>query len=84
MNTMNDFGKYRFFVLCNGFYDAAFFNKTEALQYLNNKQKTDRMGRKYTLFSVDNGDEKELERIRESYENYMELLKQREEDEWER
>lgn len=78
MNKLN-FNDYKYFVLCDGLYDAGFILRQEAYNYLLAARKRNR-GHIYKLVAVEDTDDRELERIRESYEDYKYYLAQLEEE----
>lgn len=63
---MIGFNNFRFVVLCDGLFEAGFYTKAEAQDYL---AKVSRAypGYRFTLFNMDSGDERELDRIWQSY-----------------
>lgn len=65
---------FKYIVLCNNQYSAGFYYKKDALAYI--KSMTEQYsiyGYTYTLFEVNSGDERELERIWVSYEEYLQF-----------
>ena len=65
------FSDFKYIVLCNKIFDAGFIAKREAFQYI------DQLKRAYpnctfTIFEVEDGDERELDRIWRSYEEQLE------------
>lgn len=77
-----NFDDYKYFVLCDGLFDAPFMTRTEANNYLVSARRKNR-GHIYTIVDADSADDRELERLREEYEDYQYYLMQLEE-EWER
>ena len=62
-----EFRDFTYIVLCDGLYDEGFVSANEAVAYLQEmKRKNPR--HKYSLYDVNDGDERELERIWESYQ----------------
>ena len=71
-----NFCDFRFIVLCDGLFDAGFTTKKEAHEYAEAMRKK-YPGYAFTVFVVDDGDERELERIWCSYQSQQE-------EEWDR
>lgn len=68
---LNEFDKYKYIVLCDGLFDAGFKDLNTALDYYMNQRKCHKHNN-YVLYDVDGeDDDKELERIRESYKSYI-------------
>lgn len=63
------FNDFKFIVLCNEKFDAGFITKLDAIGYIN-RMKTRYPNCVFTIYEVDNGDERELDRI---WINYKEL-----------
>lgn len=63
---MMDFNNFKFVVLCDGLFEAGFCTKTEAQNYLADVSKA-YPGYKFTLYDMNSGDERELDRIWQSY-----------------
>ena len=76
---MDNFNIYKYFVLCDGLYDAPFMTKTEAENYILNARIRNR-GHIYRIVDADTADERELEKIRGEYEDYQYYLMQLEEE----
>lgn len=68
------FCSFKYIVLCNNLYSAGFYYKKDALEYIESMTKQYSIyGYVYTLFEVNSGDERELERIWISYEEYLQF-----------
>ena len=80
---LKEFDEYKYIILCNGLFDAGFKNLNNALDYYANQKKRYRYNN-YSFYNVDDEDDnKELERIRESYETYIQnYLEELENDDW--
>lgn len=66
-----NFNDFTYIVLCDGLFDAGFIFADEAIKYLQEmKRKNPRHA--YSLYDVNDGDERELERIWESYKEQEE------------
>ncbi len=63
---MSGFNAFKFIVLCDGLFEAGFTTKTEAVNYLSDARKAYPQCA-FTLYDVNSGDERELDRIWQSY-----------------
>lgn len=61
-----NFNAFKFIVLCDGLYEAGFITKSEALCYIADMKKS-YPHCSFTIYDVDNGSERELDRIWYSY-----------------
>ena len=66
-----NFNAFKYIVLCDGLYEQGFATRTEALSYLRDVKKA-YPHCVFTIYDVDNGSERELDRIWYSYRSKCE------------
>lgn len=66
-----NFNAFKYIVLCDGLYEQGFATRTEALSYLKDVKRA-YPHCVFTIYDVDNGSERELDRIWYSYRSKCE------------
>lgn len=69
-----NFENYNFFVFCGNILEMVFIDKLDAINYIRKNQRY--RADKYKLICSSDCDDSELQKLRESYEAYMDWLKE--------